>query len=202
MEKKTFKPEFGQQVKDAFAFKAEQDVRKATLPKAPENYELKMPATFKPPEGQTFELDQSNPVLAQARQLAHARGMDQDTFSDFLGLVASDKIAEATKINNARNAELGKLGSAAPQRIDAVKTWAHAKLGPDLGGAIEQMLVSSKHVEAFEGIINQFSRQGGTQFSQAHREGEPPSGEIPGYDQMSFTQRRAAQMNQKAAGGR
>jgi hypothetical protein len=77
-----------------------------------------------------------------------------------------------------------------------VKTWAHGTLGSELGGAIEQMLVTAKHVEAFEKIINQFSRQGGTPFSQSHREGEPPAGKIPGYANMTFEQRRAAQMAQ------
>jgi hypothetical protein len=67
-------------------------------------------------------------------------------------------------------------------------------LGSELGGAIEQMLVTSKHVEAFESIINKFSRQGGTPFSQGHREGAPPAGKIPGYENMSFEQKRAAQM--------
>ena len=171
-----------------------EDARKLTLPTSAEGYELKVPADFKPPGDVKFEFNKDDPVLANARKLALARGMDQGTFSDFLGVYAAERISEATKINTARNAEIAKLGTMAPQRIDAVKTWAHGTLGSELGGAIEQMLVTSKHVEAFEKIINQFSRQGGTQFSQAHREGEPPAGKIPGYENMSFEQKRAAQM--------
>ena len=200
-EKKSVKPEFGQKVKDTFAFKAEQDVRKATLPKDPNAYTLDLPADFKPPEGVKFEFNKDDPALAQARAAAMDLGLDQAGFSKMLGIYAATRLSDATKINTARTAEIAKLGSAAPQRIDAVKTWAHAKLGADLGGAIEQMLVTAKHVEAFESIINQFSRQGGTQFSQGHREGEPPKGTIPGYATMTFEQRRAAQMNLKAAGG-
>jgi hypothetical protein len=173
------------------------DAREIGLPKDASGYELKVPENFKLPAGlKSFEFNKDDPFLAQARQLAHERKIDQSTFSEVLGLYAGERIAEMTKINTARTAEIAKLGSLAPSRIDAVKTWAHGVLGSDLGGAIEQMLVTAKHVEAFESIINKFSRQGGTPFSQGHREGEPPKGTIPGYANMSFEQKRAAQMNQ------
>jgi hypothetical protein len=173
-----------------------EDARKLTLPTTPEAYELKVPADFKPPADVKFEFNPNDPTIARARQLALNRGLDQDTFSDFLGCYAAERIAEASKINTARNAEIAKLGTMAPQRIDAIKTFVHATCGSELGGALEQMLVTAKHVEAFESIINKFSRQGGTQFSQAHREGEPPKGTIPGFATMSFEQRRVAQMAQ------
>jgi hypothetical protein len=182
--------------KKVMQFKGEQDARKLTLPTSAEGYELKVPADFKPPGDVKFEFNKDDPVLANARKLALARGMDQGTFSDFLGVYAAERISEAVKINTARNAEIAKLGTMAPQRIDAIRTWAHGTLGSDLGGAIDQMLCTSKQVEAFEGIMNRFSRQGGTQFSQGHREGEPPKGTIPGYANMSFEQKRAAQMAQ------
>jgi hypothetical protein len=172
------------------------DARDLTLPKDANGYTLDLPADFKPPEGVKFEFNKDDPTLARARQLALNRKLDQATFSDFLSVYAAERISEATKINTARNAEITKLGTMAPQRIDAVKTFVHGLLGSELGGAIEQMLCTSKQVEAFEGIINRFSRQGGTQFSQGHREQEPPKGTIPGYANMSFEQKRAAQMSQ------
>jgi hypothetical protein len=182
-------------LKEIMARQAADDARKLTLPQSPEAYELKTPDTFKPPEGVKFEFNKDDPTIAQARQLAHARGMDQATFSDFLGIYAANKIAEATVINNARNAEIAKLGSAVPQRIDAVKTWAHGTLGSELGGAIEQMLVTAKHVEAFERIMQKFSGQGGTPFDQRGRQPPQEQGKIPGYETMTFEQRRAAQMS-------
>lgn len=49
-------------------------------------------------------------------------------------------------------------------------------------------------VETFEGLMQQFSNQGGADFTQQGRsEQEQPAGKIPGYDNMSFTQRRVAQ---------
>jgi hypothetical protein len=182
--------------KKVMQFKGEQDARKLTLPKDANGYTLDLPADFKPPAGVKFEFNKNDPGLAQIRDVAFKRGWDQSTLSDALGVYAANKIAEGTRINGARAAEIAKLGSAAPQRIDAVKTFMHGTCGSDLGGAIEQMLCTAKQVEAFEKIINQFSRQGGTQFSQAHRESEPPRGTIPGYANMTFEQRRAAQMAQ------
>jgi hypothetical protein len=173
-----------------------EDARKLTLPASPDAYELKTSESFKPPAGVTFEFNKDDPVLAQARQLAHARGMDQQTFSDFLDVYASDRIREMTKINTARNAEIARLGTMAPQRIDAIKTFLHGTLGSELGGALEMMLCTERQVRGFEKIIERVSRQGGTPFSQGHREGEPPKGKIPGYANMSFEQKRAAQMSQ------
>jgi hypothetical protein len=184
------------ELKEIMKFKGESEARKLTLPKDPNAYTLDLPADFKPPEGVKFEFNKSDPVLARARELAFSRGMDQSTFSDFLGIYAANRVAEANTINTARNAEIAKLGTMAPQRIDAIRTWARGMVGDQLGGALEQMLVTSKHVEAFEKIIDKFSRQGGTPYSQAHREGEPPAGTIPGYANMSFEQKRAAQMSQ------
>jgi hypothetical protein len=184
------------ELKDLMKFKGESEARKLTLPKDPNAYTLDLPADFKAPEGVKFEFNKDDPTLARARQLAFNRGMDQSTFSDFLSCYAAERISEASKINTARTAEIAKLGTMAPQRIDAIRTWARGMVGDQLGGALEQMLVTSKHVEAFEKIIDKFSRQGGTPYSQGHREGEPPKGTIPGYAEMSFEQRRAAQMAQ------
>jgi hypothetical protein len=180
--------------REIMARQGAEDARKLTLPASPEAYELKTSERFTPPAGVKFEFNKDDPVLAQARQLAHARGMDQQTFSDFLDVYASDRIREMTKVNTARNAEIVKLGTMAPQRIDAIKTFLHGTLGSELGGALEMMLCTERQVRGFEKIIERVSRQGGTQFSQAHREGEPPAGKIPGYENMSFEQKRAAQM--------
>jgi hypothetical protein len=184
--------------KEVMQFKGEHDARKLTLPANPEAYELKLPDTFKLPDGvQSFEFNKDDPLLAQARQLAHTRGLDQNTFSDFLSLYAAERVADAVKINNARNAEIAKLGTMAPQRIDAVKTWAHGALGSELGGAIEQMLVTSRQVRAFESIINKFRSQGGTSAPAGGTVPPAEQGKIPGYENMSFEQKRVAQMQQR-----
>jgi hypothetical protein len=184
------------QVRDALAFKSEQEVRKQTLPQSPSGYEIKLPADFKTPEGVRFEFDKNDPGLARFQQLAHARGMDQQTFSDALGVYAANKIAEQQRLAPARAAELSKLGSAAEARIGAVETWLKARIGTKanlIGAQLRNFPVASM-VEGFEEIMQQFSRQGGADFTQQGRsEPERPTGKIPGYENMSFTQRRVAQ---------
>jgi hypothetical protein len=47
-----------------------------------------------------------------------------------------------------------------------------------------------------------FSNQGGVEYSQSHRaQQEEQAGRIPGYDNMSFAQRRAHQMQQQFGRG-
>jgi hypothetical protein len=187
------------ELKDLMRFKGEQDARKLTLPATADAYELKLPEDFKLPSGvANFEFNKNDPTIARARELAHARGLDQQTFSDFLSVYAAERVAEATKIETARQNQIRLLGAMGPNRIDAVKTWAHGILGSELGGAIEGMLVTAKHVEAFEKFMGRMANQGGAQFSQSHRQNEPPAGTIPGYDNMTFAQKRAAQMNQNS----
>ena len=144
-----------------------------------------------------FEFDKNDPGLARFQQLAHARGMDQQTFSDALGVYAANKIAEQQRLAPARAAELSKLGSAAEARIGAVETWLKARIGAKanlIAAQIRNFPVASM-VEGFEEIMRQFCRQGGADFTQQGRsEQERPSGKIPGYENMSFTQRRVAQM--------
>jgi hypothetical protein len=180
----------------AAAHKVETDLRKASLPPSPDKYEAKLPADFKPPEGVTFELDQNSPELKRFRDLAHARGVDQDTFSDMLGVYAATKIGEQQHLATARNAEMNKLGSAATQRIDAIETWLKARAGEKSKITISQLrnYPVAGVVEMFEGLIRQFSNQGGADYSQSGRNNDQPdANKIPGYATMSFEQRRAAQ---------
>jgi hypothetical protein len=193
------------QVRDALAFKSEQDVRKQTLPQSPNGYKIELPADFKVPEGVRFEFDKNDPGLARFQQLAHARGMDQQTFSDALGVYAANKIAEQQRLVPARAAELSKLGSAAEARIGAVETWLKARIGTKanlIGAQLRNFPVASM-VEGFEEIMQQFSRQGGADFDQRGRAPEEkPTGKIPGYENMSFTQKRVAQMGQMSSAKR
>ena len=126
---------------DLRKFKGEQDSRALTLPPTPEAYELKVPENFQLPAGVSkFEFNQNDPFLAQARQLAHRDKISQASFSEILGIYAGQRVAEATVINNARTAELAKLGGAATDRITAIRTFLHGTIGSDQAAAVEQML--------------------------------------------------------------
>jgi hypothetical protein len=183
------------QVRDALAHQAEQNVRKRSLPPSPDKYEIKNTPNFKPPEGFKFEWDMNDPGLQAAREIAHARGLDQETFSSLLDVYAANKIGESQKLGTARAAELGKLGSAANVRIDAIETWLKARIGAKAGlfvGQLRNYPVAAM-VEGLEDIIRGSSNQGGVDFTQSGRSDPEPKSSVPVFDGSNFAQVRAAQ---------
>lgn len=191
---------FGERVNRLTAFEAEQAVRRNSLPASEADYQVKLPNGFQAPQGVNFEFDMNDPALAQARKIAKARGVDQETFSDMLGVFAASKIGEQQKQAQQREQHLAALGATGPQRIDAVATWLAAKAGQD-GAAVASFIKqwpSAPIVKAMENLIKQFSSQGGADYSGQHRETpDAEAGKIPGYDKMNFQQRRAAQMAER-----
>lgn len=183
----------------AISAKAEADSRRATLPAGPADYRVELPRDFQAPAGLRFELNPADPLIGRARELAHARGIDQGTFSDMLGVYAATKISEQQMLSNARAAELSKLGSTAQNRVDAISTWIKARAGADAEVLVDQLqkFPHARMVAAFERIMQQSSGQGGAQFNQSGRHvEEASSGRIPGYEGMTFAQKRAAQISQ------
>lgn len=194
---------FGQRVSDLMARDAEAAIRKNSLPAAPDKYEVKLPANFQAPQGVTFEFNMNDPAIAEARKIAHARGIDQETFSDMLGVYAATKIGEQTHVATARAAELSKLGSAGPQRIEALSTWLKGRVGSKAEVLVNQLhsFPHAQLVESLEEIARQFSHQGGAQYQNGGRTQEETAGKIPGYENMNFKERRVAQMQRQMAGG-
>lgn len=185
--------DFTAHLNDLSAFKAEQDIRAQALPASPDKYEVKLPEGFKPPEGMAFEFNADDPALAEARKVAHESKLDQATFSRMLGIHAAVKIAEQQQVTAGRTAEMAKLGSAGPARIDALETWLKAKVGDKANVMIETIkkYPVASTVETLEGVVRAFSAQGGTNFSQSGRAGEAddkPSEEE--YAKWSFDDKR------------
>jgi hypothetical protein len=191
-------------VRSAIAEGAEAASRKATLPASPDAYEIKLPDDFVAPEGVRFEFNKNDPALKAARELAHKRGIDQATFSEMLGVYASTQMGSAIQNAQLRDANMKQLGVAGPQRAEAVATWLQARAGKD-GQVMANWLrqyPAAHIVRAMEGVIRAFSNQGGVDYSQSHRAAqEEQAGRIAGYDNMSFAQRRAAQMQQQFGRG-
>lgn len=183
-------------------FKAAEDVKAASRPQKPDDYKLDLPADFKPPAGVEYKLDASNPALGQLRAVAHKHGLTQDAVSEILGVYAGNEVGTQAAIATARAAEIAKLGTTAPARVDNVINWLTGMDGSaDKGDAkaLAGMLVTARHVEAFERIINKLTTQGTASFSQQHR--AAPEQGIPGFEKMSFEQKRQAQ-DQRAASRR
>jgi hypothetical protein len=193
-----------EQIRSAIAHQVEAETKKAALPQSPADYQVALPADWTPPiDGVRFEFDKNDPLLARAQELAHARGIGQSAFSDMLGVYAANRISELQRVNAARSAELGKLGSAATQRIDGIARWLQAYAGADAAVMINQLrqYPVSSMVSMWERVIRTFSDQGGATAPSGGRAEPDMSGRIPGYENMSYSQRRAAQDQIKARRG-
>jgi hypothetical protein len=176
---------------------AADDLRKATLPAAPEAYEAKLPADLKLPGGGEYKFDTNDPSLVAARNWAHAKGLSQDEFSQVLGIYASHEAQRNAELAEISRAEIAKAGPNAPQRVDAIGKWIRAEVGDADARPILASLVTDAHLRFYEKMHQRISSQGSASFSQSHR--VPPDDRgIPGYENMSFEQRRYAQDQQAA----
>jgi hypothetical protein len=107
-------------------------------------------------------------------------------------MYANGKVAEQTVINRAAAAERGKLGALGGQRVDAVTKWIRGEAGDANAKIIVAGLACAAQVEFMEKIMTRLTNQGSASFSQSHRV-PPDTAKIPGYEGMSFEQRRLAQ---------
>jgi capsid assembly protein len=132
------------------------------------------------------------PLIGEAKAFAHEAGLSQAQFERFMSLYAASQLQQQSFISNAAKAEQQKLGVNGPQRVDAVSVWLKAHLGDDLAMPMLQTMATERQVRGWEKLIGKFSNQGGAGFSQQHRS-QPDDKKIPGYENMSFEQRRQAQ---------
>jgi hypothetical protein len=184
------------QIREAISHRVEFDARRAALPKAPNEYQATLPTDFQAPAGVRFEFDAQDPALARARDIALKRGIDQETFSDMLGVYAATKIGEQERSAALIQANRDKLGAAADNRINAIDTWLKARVGDKAKPMIAALKAFPvvETVEAFEGIMRAFTNQGGANFTQSGRSESQPEGNIPSLRSgASFASVRAAQ---------
>jgi hypothetical protein len=171
---------------------AQDDLKRATLPPAPELYEAKLPDGLKLPGGIEYKFNATDPSLIAARNLAHAKGWSQQDFSEALGIFASHIAGEQAALAERSAAEVAKAGVNAPQRVDAVSRWIIGEMGEADSKPIRATIVTDSHLRFYEKLMNKISSQGAASFSQSHR-AAPETNPIPGFDKMTFEQRREAQ---------
>jgi hypothetical protein len=180
---------------------AQEDLKKATLPATPGEYEAKLPADLKLPGGLEYRFDVNDPSLIAARNLAHAKGWSQQDFSEALGIFASHYVGQEAVLAERSRQEIAKIGINGPQRVDAVGKWIVGMCGEADAAPIRATLVTDAHLRFYETIITKLTSQGSASFSQSHRV-PPDTSSIPGYENMSFEQRRQAQDQRAQRGGR
>jgi hypothetical protein len=171
---------------------AAQESRTASLPANADAYQLALPEGFKLPDGVALELNANDPNFKAAQAMAHAKGWTQADFSDALGVVAMMEANKAAAFETAKSAELGTLGANADKRIAAIVPWIVAEAGEKDAKPIIATLATAAHVRFFEKILAKQTSQGAASFTQQHRVA-PDDKSIPGYEGMSFEQRRFAQ---------
>ncbi len=185
--------------------KATHDSQLATRPASPDAYKLELPADFQIPQGVEFSIDDKNPLWSQARAVMHdidqGRLSGQQAFSKLMALYAGAQITDRQGFDTWRAKEVEKLGPTGQARVTAVQTWMKGLLGDKPAAAMNAMLVTSDIVQAFEGLMARFASQGGGSFSQTGRVPADEAGKIPGYENMSFMQRRQAQDLARAKAG-
>jgi hypothetical protein len=172
-------------------FKAAEDSRRATLPQTPEAYELKLPETFKAPDGIDVKLDVNDPMFKSARELAHAKGWSQADFSDALGIVANIKATEAATYETLKAQNLEGLGAKGPERIDAVTRYLAANFPEATVKPVLATLATKAHVEMFEAFISKLASQGrGSNFTQTGRDHDTGKVTPEQYEKMSYGEKK------------
>jgi len=174
---------------------------RASRPQKAEDFQFGLSKDFKVPQGVEFELNEQDPLVGQYRQFALESGLNQAQFTKGLDLVAAMRLGEAQQFAAARTAELGKLGATANDRITSVVQWLTAMAGDKAAGIVKmfQLAPRADTVEAMETIIQKFVTQGSANFSAGGRVPPADNGKIPGYDKMTFEQRRFEQDKRRAA---
>lgn len=185
------------------AFKAADDSRRLTLPQRPEDYKLELSKNFKPPQGIEFVPDDKDPILPQAREFAKKHGLSQEAFSELVDLHAAGQIGSKQGIENAKAAEVQRLGANGTARMTAINTFVAAipHVSEAEAKVFESFMLSADQAVVMEKIMAHFRNQGGGTFTHSGREAPPANGKIQNYDTMTFEQRRQAQDQQARAGG-
>lgn len=170
---------------------AAEEVRRNTLPKAPDDVKLDLPKEFKLPEGMDWKLDSTKPEFNKFREIAVKRGLDADTVSELMGVYAETVVGSEATYRASQKVELDKLGSNATARVTSLNTFFEGHLGADDAKHIRSSMYSAGVVTALEKLVAKFTTQGHASFSQAHREPAAPQGRVSEseYAAMSPAQR-------------
>lgn len=135
--------------KRADAYRAEmlKEIR-AGVPEKPEDYPADLSGLL--PEGFEAKLNQDDPLLAEARQIAHETGMKPEAWTKLLGAFVKWQAAGLPNVS----AETEKLGEGGAARVAAVDMWLAKALPEGQYKALENFVTSAGAVEALESLMS------------------------------------------------
>ena len=159
--------------------------------KAPESADQ---YTFEPSESVAEFIDEGDPLVAAAKEIAHKHGLSQEQYAGFMSEI-SDKMVEVANemgeegspMNEEAKAEyirdqIRQIGPNGPQVLRAVQSWGNELLAEgtfseeDVQTMTEEGLVSAKMVQMFNRLR---ARMGGTDVPHdTFDDGLPPDTEI------------------------
>lgn len=180
---------------------AADDLRKATIPPTPDAYKLELAPNTTLPGNVEYKFNASDPSLAALKNWAHAKGFDQSTLSEMLTICATHEAQRNEALAEISRVEIAKAGVNAPQRVDAIGKWIRAEVGDADAKPILATMVTDAHLRFFEKLQQRATSQGTASFSASHRVPADDKS-IPGYENMSFAQKRFAQDQAAARRGR
>jgi hypothetical protein len=187
--------EFSEHLNTITARIAADESRRLTLPQKADDYKVELPADFKAPEGIKFEFKADDPLLAQARTLAHEMGIPQEGFQKLLGLYAGSQVASQQAVTTARNAEIAKLGATGPARVDAVTTVFKAVLGEAEGTQLASRMFTAADVQIAEKLVAKLTGQG--TFKNNMRDPPQTPGRVSDAEYKKMTPAQRLDYNQK-----
>lgn len=176
---------------------AAEQSRLLTRPKSVDEYKVEPTKEFKPPEGVEFTLDQANPQVANLKAWALRNGVPQAELSGLVDIYGGLMVSQQQTYKAAFEAQVASLGTTGPARVDALKTWLDSKGY----GAFKAMIVTADIVKGFEKLMADMRGGGGGGHRPNGSDNGAADGKIPGYEKMSFEQRRHAQ-EQRRSGAR
>jgi hypothetical protein len=196
-------------IKGLMERKGIEDSRRATMPATAGGYEVALPADFVVPEGLGWAWDESpvgQATMGMVKDWAFQNGFDQNQFSKMLSFFAGHQLREQQQFNQARSAEITKLGSNAAGRVDAVNTWLNAMVGTELAGSLRKGMLLAVQVNAYERLMRAFVSQGVGGNIGAGRDGGgagPERISDADYGKLSYTEKQAyaARFDQRQFGG-
>jgi hypothetical protein len=191
------------EIQDMLQRQSAEDLRRATLPPTPTDYKLTLPESLTLPGNGQYRFDEAGNKASfdAVKAWAHSRGMSQSEFSEMMGLYASHHAAQDAALAARAREELAKVGPNSAMRLDAITRWVRGEVGDADAGPIMAATVTDAQLRFLERMQQKLESQGVGSFSQSHRVAPDADSRIPGYEGMSFEQRRFAQ-DQKAEAAR
>lgn len=117
------------------ALKAATDLRRqvSAMPKAPDKYEVRAPATFK----DRFEIKADDPLAAGVMEVAKKAGIPQQAFDELVGVYVQNQVAAAEAEQKAFAEEIAAdtkklteaLGTDARAKVQDLDKWLGAQIG-------------------------------------------------------------------------